>query len=181
MQIFKLIWGNKILMPLKSTKRDDRNHKIITFLSVIVVILGTIQIAGFVLRNGKIFYIGKATAIAPLPRPFVDIHGYENFASNVSYDIKMRNGSVVTKKINSSVLMELKGPHKRKIVYINAIVFSPVVKKYRYDSILNYAFCNNGPLLKMFHVEGDVKEVVVHIKTMTAGRKDYWKIPVVCK
>lgn len=169
----------KIFNLLK--KNSDSSRLLINIFSIILVILGMLQMIGFILGNHKVLLIGQSLALSPLPRPFPDINKYEYFASDINYEVMLTNGTKYFIQQDRNRLSKLEGPHKRRIVYIAAIAQSPRLPKYIYNSVLVYGFCNNGPLSKLLGINDEIDKVFINIKTLTEGRNDKWRIPIVCK
>lgn len=140
-----------------------KKKKILELLSFALVILGLLQIIGFITGSTQIKLLGEALVTSPLPRPFVSIDGYENIGLNISFEITAVNGSKYLKNMDRIYLSKLEGPHKRKIVYINSITRAPRLTRSLYISPIKYGFCNKGPLSKLFGQETDIRRVVIFI------------------
>lgn len=119
--------------------------------------------------------------ILPTPTPFADMQGYENFASAITLDGTTVSGKTFSTPITREHFKRLHGPHKRKVLYINALSRLPRVHDVASASVLWYGFCNNGPLAKEgLQLPENIKQMTITIQTKTEGRDDVWHFPVQC-
>lgn len=150
------------------------------FIYYAVVLIGLLQIIGFVTKIKIVRDLGVITAAAPLPIVFTEVKGVETFASDFYLTWKNENGVEEKVLITPALYSKLKGPYNRRNVYGAAIAYGPVLPEKIWDPILNYGLCNDI-LENELGVPLDKKTFSLLIETRTAGRNDSWTLKTSCK
>ena len=84
-----------------------------------VVLVGVLSCIGYVFENNLFVEIGHVSAASPLPLPFFDIKGaQENFSYSGELVVTSKEGAVSNTALQ---LVDLAGPHRRKIAYVAAL------------------------------------------------------------
>ena len=156
----------------------------VNVLGVVLVVCGLFQIFGYVSQNNRLFLFGQALAMAPLPMPFRNSDGYENFASVRSYDVAFTDGTHIKLDRDRELVAALSGPHRRKIVYMQAMMFLPRMPQRISTPVLEYLLCQSDFVSSLGIVPSDrtMKSVTVTTRVKTVGReKDRWDDTIVCR
>lgn len=149
-----------------------------TLISLFVVVLGCMNaiIFAFNLDSDSLRNVVRQTAASPLPRPFTDMRGHQqNFSYDVYFVVHHTDGTKYTAEVMD---VALSGPHKRKIVYIAAILNAPKDSAFT-QTTLQYGFCSTAhPYLgNVTMIPGRVD---VHMRSRIPGVTQEWIVPILC-
>jgi len=145
----------------------------------LVVLIGTLQIIGYLTKTKVIRDLGVITAASPLPIVFTEVKGVETFASD--FHLVWKDGSKEkTVQITPELYSKLKGPYNRRNVFGAAIAYGPVLPEQVWKPILNYGVCE-GILEKELGIPIDKESCILLIKTRTANRRDEWTLKTNCE
>ncbi len=149
------------------------------YLYIFIVLIGLLQIIGYVTSVKAIRNLGIATASSPLPIVFTEVKGVETFASDffLRYTTQLRTTEEL--QITPTIYSKLKGAYNRRNVYGAAISYGPVMPEDLRNAVLEYGLCSNR-LNKEFGLPDNLLDVSVFIKTKTAGRTDSWTLTPDC-
>lgn len=150
------------------------------FIYYAIVLIGLLQIIGFVTKIKIVRDLGVITAAAPLPIVFTEVKGVETFASDFYLTWKNENDVEERVLITPALYSKLKGPYNRRNVYGAAIAYGPVLPETIWDPILNYGLCNDI-LENELGIPLDKETFSLYIETRTAGRDDSWTLKTSCK
>lgn len=146
--------------------------------SLALLILGFLQMLGYLVGSQALRGLGAAIVVSPLPKVFSDVEGLEPFASVFTLRIRTRSGAVVEQPITPELYSRLTGPYKRRNVYGAAIAFGPRLPRTLWEPILCYGF--HGPLSREFALPEDAETLEILIETRTRGRNDRWTLDPRC-
>ena len=146
---------------------------------VLVVLIGMLQIIGYVTKVDAIRSLGIVSSSAPLPLVFTEVKGVETFVSD--FYIRYKDAEEVQQelKLTPEIYKQLRGPYNRRNIYGAAIGYGPVLPESLWNSVLSYGLCNHV-LNEEFNISNEVSEVSVFIKTRTAHRDDSWILTPKC-
>ena len=148
-------------------------------LYVAVVIIGLLQIIGYLTKVKTIRDIGMVSASSPLPIVFTEVRGVETFASDFYFRWTNNEGSLEEVLITPNLYSKLKGPYNRRNIYGAAISFGPVLPAELWNPILNYGLCNDV-LKDELQLPVSQQNFSVFIKTRTKGKQDEWTLKTDC-
>ena len=146
--------------------------------SILIVVLGSFQFAGYVLNNPTMRGIGAACGFAPYTKVFSDVDGFETFAARFNLILHRNDGSDSLIPITPEFYRQLKGPYNRRNVYGAALSYAPRLPEKLWHSVFCYGF--KGPLREEFGIDDDVRSISIHIVTRTADRNDEWTFTPPC-
>ena len=147
----------------------------------LLLALGLAQVFGKVFQFPSLQQLGYISAASPLPLVFTDIYGYETFASDYELEYTTVSGhkGKIT-KMDRKYFSALAAPHNLKGTYSIAIAYIPIFPENMIKSVLECGYCNKGRLAKAIGIEEPLQEVVLNIKTKTAGRNKQWRFVLKC-
>jgi len=145
----------------------------------IIILIGFLQIIGFVTTIQPIRSLGIVTASSPLPIVFTEVKGVETFASNFYIQFRKDNGAMEKIKITPELYSKFKGPYNRRNIYGAAISYGPVLPKTIWEPVLSYGLCQNV-LRDELGIEVTTNEFSILIETRTEGRDDQWILDMNC-
>ncbi len=132
--------------------------------AALLVILGTSQIAGDLLKFIPLRGIGAASSASPAPKVFSAVQGLETYSTR--FYIEWPGHRVeVTPKIYS----RLRGPYNRRNVYGAALAYAPVIPASMRDPVMRHALCGSAPLLHELGIEKNVEQPTVVVLEPLAG------------
>ncbi len=147
----------------------------------IVILLGSLQIIGFVFQNKAIKGLGQAWGTSPLPIVFTTVKGIETFANDFFIVYTDTNGKEQNIQITPEMYSRLKGPYNRRNVFGAAIAYGPILPEKLLQPVLNYALCQKTLLYEMHLPEAKSINYAIKIKTKTAGINKEWTLKTFCK
>jgi hypothetical protein len=160
---------------------SNNRNVVINVLGSVIVMLGLLRIVGDVSEIQFFDRVGYALAIAPLPSPFREVNGYENFSTVKTYEAILIGGESKIIDVNTLHRKNLKGPHRRKIVFwwsASGILWLP---KTLTQPVFHYYFCDPKGFNITDFPQEKIGRVVVHIGTKTVGREhSSWEYTVEC-
>jgi len=140
-----------------------------------VLVVGSTQMAGDILANRPLKGVGAAIAMAPCPKVFCDLDGFEAFAS--SFEIIAEGDETIRIPITPKVYARFKGPYNRRNVYGAAIAAAPRLPEAIWRSVFSYAFRPNGALRRDLPLPENTRSIQILIRTNTRNRDQYWIFP----
>lgn len=145
-----------------------------------IVIIGLLQIIGYLSKIKVIKNLGVVTCASPLPIVFTEVKGIETFASDFYFQWNKDNGSKEEVKVTPFLYSKLKGPYNRRNIFGAAIAYGPVLPKEIWEPILNYGLCNDI-LINELELPIEKNSFSLFIKTRTKGRNNEWTLKTDCK
>ncbi|MFN0031088.1 MAG: hypothetical protein ACKVOR_02905 [Flavobacteriales bacterium] len=156
-----------------------RKNKLQQVLYVLVLLIGLLQIIGYVSGVSLIRGLGAATCSAPLPLVFGEVKGVETFAADFFVEFENDSGETQRIQITPAEYSLLAGPYNRRNVYGAAISYGPVLKEEIWQSILQYALCD-GSLQREMNLPTEGKNYRIYIQSKTAGSTAHWTLHPQC-
>lgn len=145
----------------------------------IVVLIGALQIIGYVIKIEPIKHLGILTASSPLPIVFTEVDGMETFVNDFYIQWKDEEGQNQQVEITPEIYSRLKGPYNRRNIFGAAIAYGPILPEEVSKTILRYGLCN-GILAEELQLPLNESSASICIKTKTKGRSDEWTITINC-
>lgn len=159
----------------------DRSGLIIrTWAAILIGIIGSFNMVGYLTGSKVLRGIGAASVISPLPKVFSDVDGLETFASKFTMQIETTSGQKFEKEITPELYVKLGGPYNRRNVYGAALSYAPRLPEALWQSVFCYGMREDGPLRREFDLPEDTAHVSVIIRTKTKGRSDSWVLDPQC-
>ena len=124
--------------------RQSQNGKITLLFIILLIIIGVIQPISSILDLKFFIIIGDSLVASPAPSPLTGNPWYENYVGVISFEVELQNGSRIYIPITNKIVREIKGPHKRKVVYYNGISRAPL-DPFIKDNLMKYIFCTGKP------------------------------------
>ena len=147
-------------------------------LYILVILIGGLQIIGWVSGIREIRSLGAAWCSSPLPIVFTEVKGVETFASDFTIRYTV-NDTSFERRITPEVYSQLEGPYNRRNVYGAAISYGPVLPEKLWRSVLKYGICD-GTLRSEINIPDRAENVNILIQTRTANRYDTWVLNIDC-
>jgi hypothetical protein len=119
----------------------------------LVLLVGSLQIIGYVFDISAIRKLGQVTAASPLPLVFSHFRGLETFSPRFEVLVTAPQSTPQQISITPENYAQLSGPYNRRNVYGVAFAFGAVLQdeseRRLVDRVLTYGFCDGGPLRKL--------------------------------
>ena len=149
-------------------------------LYIFILLIGFLQIIGYLTKIKIIRDLGIVTSSSPLPIVFTEVKGVETFASDFYFKFKDENGVNQKIKITPEIYSKLKGPYNRRNIFGAAIAYGPILPEKLWKSVLTYGLCNNI-LNEELNIPITDNEFSVLIETRTRDRNGTWVLKTSCK
>ena len=147
---------------------------------LIVVVVGLLQIIGYLLGNNLIKGLGAATASSPLPIVFTEVKGVETFAGEFHIVYTDNDGTKQDVLVTPELYSRLRGPYNRRNIYGAGISYGPVLPEALWKSVLEYGICRKV-LIEELGLPDTATDISICIKSKTKGRKNQWILIPECK
>lgn len=137
-----------------------------------LLLFGLTQMAGDLLGNRVLKGLGAVSAVAPCPKVFCDMNGFEAFAAD--FTITLEEKGAISVPVTPELYSRLNGPYNRRNVYGFAIAASPLLPEPIRRSVFNYAFAPGGPLRREMKLPEDTSSIGITVREGTRGRHRSW-------
>lgn len=114
---------------------------------LLLVILGTLQMAADLTGLTAIKGIAAATNASPAPKVFSAVRGLETYSTRFFIEWTTPEGEVDRIELTPEVGSRIEGPYNRRNVYGAALAYAPVLPPELRDPVLDAALCGDRPLL----------------------------------
>ena len=135
--------------------------------------------AGDALRLPWLKGIGLATGIAPLPKVFSDVDGFETFAARFTLVETSEEGVIKRRVITPELYSRLDGPYNRRNAYGAALSYAPRMPEEVWRPVFCYGLSPSGPVRRELDLSS-YGPVSVEIETQTRGRDDRFLLEDPC-
>lgn len=136
--------------------------------------------AGYIANVPALRGLGAATVIAPFPKVFSDVDGFETFAADFVLQGMDGAGVAFSREITPEFYSQLKGPYNRRNVYGAALSYAPRLPEPLWQAVWCYGLGGSGPLRTEFALPPGARDLTIKIKTRTRGRNDTWLLAPPC-
>jgi hypothetical protein len=143
--------------------------------AAVLLVFGLFQMAGDLLDLHGLKRLGKAIAIAPAPKVFCAVDGYEAYSTQFSLEWLDCAGDRHCRPLTSDTVDRLRGPYNRRNVYGAALAYGPILPEQLRGPVLRYALSGDAPMLREMGIDpGGVRQVWIRYEPLpgTAPR-DY--------
>jgi hypothetical protein len=148
--------------------------------AAMLVVVGFLQMAGYVTGSRALQGVGAASVIAPLPKVFSDVDGLETFASEFTLSYRRADGARDSVRITPGIYGRLGGPYNRRNVYGAALSYAPRLPEPLWVAVYCYGMAPAGPLRRELGFRPDDRSFSIGIRTLTRGRNDRWTFEPAC-
>lgn len=148
-------------------------------LYILVLLLGSLQIIGYLSGVKPVRALGQAMCTAPLPIVFTEVRGVETFASDFYIQYEDSLGNHYSDLITPEMYNKLEGPYNRRNIYGAAISYGPVLPDSLWGAVLNYGTCT-GTLKEELGIPSTAEEISIRIVSRTKNRDTAWLLETSC-
>ena len=169
-------------MSSDATSAADRALQWRNSAAVVLLLLGSCQMLGYITGSRVLRGLGAASAMSPAPKVFSDVDGLETFASEFTLGYRTADGAPASLRITPEVYGRLGGPYNRRNVYGAALSYAPRLPEQLWTTVYCYGMATSpdGPLRRELGIPAGAHELSISIRTMTRGRTDQWTFAPVC-
>lgn len=121
--------------------------------AVLLVVIGTLQMAGDVFGIVPLRGLGAAIAASPAPKVFSAVQGLETYSTR--FYVEWPGHRV---EITPEIYGRLLGPYNRRNVYGAVLAYAPVIPAGLRDPVMKHALCGDAPLLRELGIAADRME-----------------------
>jgi hypothetical protein len=142
-----------------------------------VVLLGLLNMLGYITGASTVSRIGFLSAASPLPLVFTDRGTYEDFAATYRLEIRCAAHRGHSVEIDKRHLARLAGPFDRRGAYASAFVYAPLLDDEVFRAVAASGFCSNerplAALLVPEHARGGepITGFTLTVGSRTRGRE----------
>lgn len=126
--------------------------------ALLLLLVGSLQIVGDVLRVPAVKGLGAATMISPAPKVFSSVRGLETYSTRFFVEWTDEESDAHELELTSQVCAGIRGPYNRRNVYGAALAYGPVLAqdpngRAMLHSVLEYGLLGDAPLLRELGIE----------------------------
>lgn len=137
-----------------------------------VLFIGLTQMTGELLGSRVLKGFGAVTTIAPCPKVFCDMNGFEPFAAD--FTITAGEDEQISIPVTPALYSRMNGPYNRRNVYGAAIAAAPILPEPMRRHVLDYAFAPGGALRDELGIPQGAGPVGITVRDGTRGRSGLW-------
>ena len=148
--------------------------------ALVLLLIGSLQLAGYVVRAEMLRAVGAATAVAPLPNAFADVDGFEAFASDLTLAYRDSSHESRELHVTAEALARLEGPDERRRMYGAALFQAPRLPESLWLSVYCHGMDRGGAVRRALGLRDGDDRFALTIRTRTRGRHDEWTFEPAC-
>jgi len=155
------------------------NRKTRAVLSKLLVGIGCLQMAGYLLGQPWLKSLGAVTVASPLPIVFTEVKGVETFALDFELHVQDEASTKSqTIPITSELYAAFEAPYNFRNVLGAAVSYGPILPEEITSTVLTYAFQSPGSIASDFGLNPPLENAYIQIESRTAGRDQVWRLPI---
>ncbi|BCX47833.1 hypothetical protein HAHE_17410 [Haloferula helveola] len=146
-------------------------------IAIVLLVLGMLQMTGYLVGSKVMRGLGLATGIAPFPKVFCEADGYEAFAASFRLEGRQADGTAWTCDLDPERYARLEGPYNRRNVYGATLAFAPRLPEDLRDPLLAEALDPSSTLRRELDIPADVADLRVTITPRDGEAEGPWTYP----
>lgn len=172
-------------------KYPSKREILYTFICLTVLIIGCLNMAGFLISNPTMRGLAIVSTSSPLPLVFSSFNSVETFSLNFTVEVKLMNNQSLIIPLTRDIYSQIDGPYNRRNVYgaifcYGAFFDKPEFIKLR-QQVLDYAICQKKLNLNLPEYQQQlidlhrVKKATIKVTSNTRGNENrQWLMDVEC-
>lgn len=148
--------------------------KLRNFFAMVLLTVGSLQMAGYLTGSKPLRGIGLASGVAPFPKVFCETDGYEAFAATFRLEGSLPDGTRWAREIGPELYSNLKGPYNRRNVYGAALAFAPRLPQKLRDPLLREALSPSSRMRSELGIPSDLRNISVVITPREGENEVPW-------
>lgn len=153
-------------------------------LQISLLVIGFLQIAGFVTQIDILRGLGTATVASPLPFVFSQFRGFETYAAKFIVLATTNDGQKIEKQMTPAFYNSYKGPYNFRNTFGAVFAYGPKFSTPKEialrDNVLRFGFCHHGPLASGFSRDAEITSLDVTVTGTGKGDTGPWTFGVNC-
>lgn len=110
-------------------------------LALVICFIALTRILGYVLEDNDLNQVGIASGFAPLPIPFRELNGFENYVLEDKVSLNRKDGGSDDFIIDHKLKKQVDGPHKYQAVSIYLFNWGPKLSFGLIEPVFQHVFC----------------------------------------
>ena len=144
-------------------------------LAVILLVVGSTQMIGYLTGVKLLRGVGLASGAAPFPKVFCEADGYEAFAASFRLEGHLSDGTRWTREFDPEWYSQLSGPYNRRNVYGAALAFAPRLPEKLRDHLLEEALSPTSRMRSELGIPADLEGETIIITPRDGESHGPWK------
>jgi hypothetical protein len=132
-------------------------------LAILVLIIGSTQMVGYLTGSRALRGIGLASGIAPYTKVFCEADGYEAFAARFRLEGTRPDQSLWSCALDPERYARIKGPYNRRNVHGATLAFAPRLPDDLRSSLISQALAADSDLRRELDIPSDLTDLRVII------------------
>ncbi len=151
--------------------------KVRNLLAILLLVIGSTQMVGYLLDVRALRGIGLASGVAPFPKVFCEADGYEAFVARFFVEGDLPGGGRWQRRIDPGCYAKLRGPYNRRNVYGAALAFAPRLPRDLRDALLEAALAPGSAMRDELGVPAGLGNPRVRIEPRHGTADETWTFP----
>lgn len=164
--------------------RTEPRRQWLARFQVALIVLGSLNILGFVTGQAWLRGLSIASVASPLPFVFSQFRGYETFAADYEVIAHYENGQKESVAISPPLYSKLGGTYNRRNTYGAAASYGPRMTKPSEEALVNhvlaFGLCEGGPIARQL-ADPNVRSATLEVRSRTAGSTEVWTKTIDCE
>ncbi|WP_193213818.1 hypothetical protein [Luteolibacter marinus] len=142
--------------------------------AIALVVVGSLQMAGYLVGSKVLRGLGAAGVFAPFPKVFCEVSGYEAFAASFFLEGVQPDGSAWSCPLTPERYARLAGPYNRRNVHGATLAFAPRLPEELRAALLERALAADSALLRELGVPAGLSGLRVRIVPRPGASDGPW-------
>jgi len=149
--------------------------KLRNILAVVLLIVGSSQMIGYLTGLKPLRGVGLASGVSPFPKVFCEADGYEAFAASFRLEGQRADGTLWVREFDPEWYSQLSGPYNRRNVYGAALAFAPRLPEKLRDHLLDEALSPTSRMRSELNIPDDLQGETIVITPREPEIHGPWK------
>ena len=151
--------------------------------AAVIVLIGLLQIFGYVSGNRRLSALGVLSGASPLPLVFNAVNGVEYWAAEYEIEAQTQSGRTFKRTMTPELFAKMPGPHVVHMAYGIPFAIAPISPDPFWKIPLRYSFCRGGYMARTFEIptQEEIRNVTIQMRSKTEGDPRTWNLQIQCR
>lgn len=147
-------------------------------IAIVVLVIGSTQMVGYLTGLRPLRGIGLASGVAPFPKVFCEADGYEAFAARFQLEGTRPDGSSWIAPLDPERYARIQGPYNQRNVHGATLAFAPRLPEDLRRSLISGALAPESCLRRELDIPEDLTDLRVVITPRPGEAEGPWHCDV---
>lgn len=151
-----------------TVKNDTRK---IPVLSIVLVLLGSLQMLGYILKIPELSGLGFSYGASPLPTVFSNVKGVDGFDTEQQLHVTDARGTIDTIELDQQLFAQFTGPFFLKESYAIFLAYSHILTPQQLEAGSRFMLCRKN-IFTSFGINESSSNSSIHTYRTIYGNKE---------